>query len=225
MEAFLLGLALVLGVKHAFDADHLVAVGNVLTRARSVPSAFRLSTAWAAGHLLTAAALSLLLFYGRETIWPGLVARLDLLVPVMLIAIGLWGLLVATRRVHAHRHEHDGRRHAHLHVHVSESHEARKMGAIGLVHGLASNDELLLVLTVVLGAATPLDVLLLVAVFSLGVVLGMGAYAAAIHLSVAEARRPAAAWWTNVTFSVLSIAYAAWLLAGREGINLLPVAP
>lgn len=225
MEALLVGLAFALGIKHAFDADHLVAVGNLLTRARDVAHSARLSLWWALGHLLTAGAISLLLFYGKSTFWPGFVSRLDVLVPVMLIAVGLWGLLIATRRVHAHRHAHGPRAHAHLHVHLDPSHGAKAMGGIGLVHGLASNDELLLILGSVLGASSVGEVLTLVGVFSAGVVLGMTAYAAALHWSVSEARRPAVAWWANVTFSVLSIAYAGWLLAGREGLNLLPVSP
>jgi high-affinity nickel permease len=225
MQALLVGLALLLGIKHAFDADHLVAVGNVLTRARDVGHSVRLGLWWALGHLLTAGAISLVLFYGKSTLWPGLVARLDVLVPVMLILVGLWGLLVATRRVHAHRHAHGERAHTHLHVHVSEAHGAKAMGGIGLVHGLASNDELLLILGSVLGATTATEVIALVGVFSLGVVVGMSAYAAALRLAVSEDRRPAAAWWANVVLSVASIAYAFWLLTGRAGLNLLPVGP
>jgi hypothetical protein len=225
MEAVLLALALALGIKHSFDADHVVAVGNILTRARSVGQAFRLSTWWAVGHLATACLISLLLFYGKETLWPGLIERLDLLVPIMLLAVGVWGLLLARRRVHAHRHAHGTRQHAHLHIHVNESHEAKKMGGIGLVHGLASNDELLLILLSVLGAGSALDVVAYVAVFSLGVVLGMGAYAAALQVSVAEARRPVVGWWANLVLSLLSIAYAGWLFAGGDGLNLVPFGP
>lgn len=221
MEAFFLGLALLLGVKHSFDADHLVAVGNLLTRAPSVRKAFGWSLWWSLGHMLTAGLLSVLLVLGRDTFWPEIASRLDVLVPIMLVVVGVLGLLHAARVLHAHRHAHGGRAHAHLHAHVAGRHEGHKLGLIGLVHGLASNDELLLLLTATLGAATVFEALVLVALFSLGVVLGMGAYAAALQAGVGEARRPTVAWWTNVTLSVLSILYAGYLLAGGEGINAL----
>lgn len=223
MESFLLILALLLGLKHAYDADHLLAVSNLLTRASGTRRALGLSLWWSLGHMATATFLTILLFYTRETVFPHLVERLELLVPFMLIAIGLIGLLLATRRFHAHRHEHGGHAHRHLHLHLTERHEAGTMGLIGLVHGLASNDELLVLLLVVFGAQTLPLALLLVAVFTLGVVLGMGLYAAVLHRAVAETRRPAAGWVANVAFSLLSIAYAGWLLAGGDGFNLLRI--
>lgn len=218
-------VALLLGLKHAFDADHVVAVGNLLTRSRNVLHAFRLSLWWSAGHMVTASLLTATLFWGKTTFWPRLAERLDLLVPLMLLVIGAWGLLVASRRFHAHRHAHGSRQHAHLHFHVRNSHESRLMGGIGLVHGLASNDELLVILVAVLGVQTLGTALALVAIFSLGVVLGMAAYAVVLHWGVGEARRPQAAWWANVTFSSFSIVYAAYLFAGGSGLNVLNAVP
>lgn len=214
MELVLIGLALALGLKHAFDADHVVAIGNVLTRARSVVQATRLSLYWSLGHMLTAGLITALLYFGRETVWPGLIARLDILVPVMLVAIGVLGLLLAARRLHAHRHAHGDRSHTHLHVHLNEGREGRRLGAIGLVHGVASNDELLLVLTATLGASSLSAALLLVGVFSLGVVSGMVLYAAALQFFFSVERRPTAGSWANVALSVASLGYGAFLLSG-----------
>lgn len=222
MDPLLALIAIGLGLKHSFDADHLVAVGGIFSRAGSSLQATRLSLWWSAGHLATAGLITALLFLGRETVWPQLLARAELLVPIMLVVIGASGLLVAARTLHVHRHVHGPRAHTHLHLHLDERHEARRLGGIGLVHGLASNDELLLVLTATLGAATLADALLLVVLFSLGVVLGMVAYAAALQRLVTPQRRPAVAWWANVVLSALSIGYAVYLWLAGASLNLLP---
>ncbi len=47
------------------------------------------------------------------------------------------------------------------------------MFGIGIMHGLASNDELLLLLTVSLGVSSVAEMVVGVGIFSLGVVLGM----------------------------------------------------
>ena len=44
-------LALVLGFKHSYDADHLVAVSNLITRSGSVRKTSLMSVAWAAGQI------------------------------------------------------------------------------------------------------------------------------------------------------------------------------
>ncbi|MFH1750858.1 MAG: hypothetical protein ABH863_04215, partial [Candidatus Micrarchaeota archaeon] len=61
-----LPLALFLGIKHTFDADHLVAVSNLLARAKSVMAAMKLGISWAFGHMLTAAILTAVIFQIKE---------------------------------------------------------------------------------------------------------------------------------------------------------------
>jgi hypothetical protein len=221
-------LALVLGFKHAFDADHLVAVSSFLTRRPRAEDALGLATSWAGGHLLTAAAVSAAVYFFADTVLPHLLGRLELLVAVMLLAIGTLGLAMEYRRVHIHRHNHGdaGQTHAHLHLHGRSSrHEHGAMAGIGVVHGLASNDELLLVLLVGLAANSWWEMFAGVLIFSVGVMIGMAVYALAVHgLARRQARSPGLGWVPTamtVAFSLLSIAYGAWLLAGGEGFNLV----
>lgn len=232
------GLALALGVKHAFDADHVVAVGNVLLRSRGVGRAVGLSAAWAAGHMLTAGAVTALLFAFRGTLLAPLLAHAEVLVVGMLIAIGLAGLLWEAGRLHAHRHEHGvqpfhgderggqvqarlarlhgGREHTHVHVHAGRRDHA-VMGGIGLVHGLASNDELLLVLGATLGLGTLAGALGAVLVFSVGVVLGMTALAVGLALPGVAARSPGVRRAVHVAASFASLGYGALLAARMLG--------
>src|SRR5438552_1867610 len=86
-------LALALGFKHSYDADHLVAVSNLITRSGSVRKTSLMSASWAAGHMVTAAIITVLLYTFRQTVLTEFLAHLDLLVAVMLLGIGVVGLL------------------------------------------------------------------------------------------------------------------------------------
>src|SRR5213078_4004303 len=70
-------LALALGFKHSYDADHLVAVSNLITRSGSVRKTSLMSVAWAAGHMVTAAIITVLLYTFRQTLLPECLAHLD----------------------------------------------------------------------------------------------------------------------------------------------------
>lgn len=219
---FFAALAMALGFKHAFDVDHVVAVSNVLTRSQRMEKTVGLATSWAAGHMVTAALVSAVVYFLADTVLPQLTSRLEILVPVMLIAIGAIGLAAEFRRFHVHRHGHGEQEHTHFHVHLTKKkHEHGAMAGIGVVHGLASNDELLVVLLVGLAADSWWQVAAGVAFFSLGVVIGMLVYAASIHM---VSQRTGADWVPaalTVAFSVASILYAGYLLAGGDGVNLV----
>src|SRR5256714_14368780 len=73
-------LALALGFKHSYDADHLVAVSNLITRSGSIRKTSLMSMSWAAGHMVTAAIITVLLYTLGSAILSGVAAHLDLLV-------------------------------------------------------------------------------------------------------------------------------------------------
>src|SRR3989338_9234808 len=139
--------ALALGIKHSFDADHLVGVSNILTKSRSLLQTIKMSFSWAIGHMLTAILITVLLFVFRDSVLPFVLDKFELLVAIMLIMLGAISLYQAG---FFHNHKHDGKEHIHLHMHLknNETHEHKHMFGIGILQGLASNDELLLLLTV-----------------------------------------------------------------------------
>jgi len=226
-----LAIAAALGFKHAYDADHLVAVTAVITR---VPKDTRrvlwLGLAWAAGHMATAAVITTLLFLSTRA------AALDLSwlekgVAVMLIVIGVLALAFEhpkvrgwwRSRVHRHTHDHAGEKHEHHHPHLRRRYgEHGLMAGIGVVHGLASNDELLILLLPVL-TVTSLSVLLSgVLFFSLGVVVGMMIFAWAVSYPMRRWNAEKVRFAIAVSVAVLSIVYGVALLAGYEGFNPFP---
>ncbi|MDR5676876.1 MAG: sulfite exporter TauE/SafE family protein [Armatimonadota bacterium] len=148
--ALLLGAAFVLGVRHALDPDHLVAVSTLVAEERRLWPAARLGLWWGAGHLLPIAAVGLPLLALRVRLPEAWEHTVDLGVGVLLVVLGLRTLWALRReRVHFHVHEHDGRSHPHFHTHLggpdhahthtSEGARGRISFLIGVVHGLAGS--------------------------------------------------------------------------------------
>jgi high-affinity nickel permease len=219
-------LSLALGFKHSYDADHLVAVSNLITRSGSVRKTSLMSVSWAAGHMVTAGVITILLYTFRESILANLIGRLDLLVAIMLVGVGVIGLLWEFNLFHVHEHWHGLVQHRHfhtwLHKHLEEYGEHKTMFSIGIVHGLASNDELLVLFVVALGVTALSGILLGVAVFSLGVVAGMILFAVSLNYPILRWGQGPVRRVVNVAVAVLSIAYAVLLFAGFEGFNPIP---
>lgn len=215
MEPWLfLGLALALGVKHAYDPDHLAVVGVFLARAPDAHRALRLGLSWGAGHAVTAGLLTVALFLARDRFLGAWREPLEAAVAFTLVAIGALSLVWELRVVHSHLHRHGPVEHAHPHLHLLGGKEHRAMLGIGLLHGLASNDELLLLLTASLGVVSLGGLLAGVGVFSLGVVLGMALFAAALALPLVRARSKPLKRAASLAAGAASIAVGAGMLLG-----------
>jgi len=206
--------ALALGIKHSFDADHLVGVSNILTKSRSLLQTIKMSFSWAIGHMLTAILITILLFTFRDSILPFVLDKFELLVAIMLIALGAISLYQA-RFFHAHKHKHGNSAHEHVHIHLKNNesdHVHKHMFGVGIVHGLASNDELLLLLTISLGLSSLFDMVLGVAIFSLGVVIGMIAFGLFITYPILKIKSETIVRMVNGTVGVVSVVYGAMML-------------
>lgn len=197
ISVFLLGF--VMGVRHAFEADHLAAVASLATRSRSLRSGVLQGAAWGLGHTMT-----LLLLGGTCRLLGQAVPErwaigLELLVAVMLLVLGVDVLRrIKRERVHVHVHRHgDGTRHWHAHQHAPEAahdpsrhehvHPAHHLPpralVVGLVHGLAGSAALLL-LTL---QSVPSLWLAYIALFGAGSILGMAVLSAAIMVPLQAA--------------------------------------
>jgi ABC-type nickel/cobalt efflux system permease component RcnA len=139
-----LAVAVLLGLRHATDPDHLAAVSTLVAggRDRIARRAGELGLAWGLGHALTlfAFGLPILLLdsYLPERVQQG--AETAVAVVIVYLAVRL---LVRWRRgeFHTHTHEHAGEQHSHAHKSHSHRHPRSRLGAfgIGLVHGMGGS--------------------------------------------------------------------------------------
>jgi high-affinity nickel-transport protein len=146
-------------MRHALDADHVVAVTTIVARERSLRGAARVGASWGLGHSATILAVGGVIVGLRVAIPERVSLAFEFLVALMLIALGVLTLLrsrddaVATPR-------------------------AFPPIVIGFVHGLAGTAAVaLLALAAVRG---PVEGIVYLVVFGLGTIVGMMGVTAAI---------------------------------------------
>lgn len=146
LSAMLLGF--LLGLQHATDPDHLVAVATILTRERRFTDGALIGVLWGAGHMTTLTIVGAIIIGLKLTVTPAVGGSLELVVAAMLIVLGILRLRDAVRGldtvpaghlvadhdhgggagvVHSHPHVH-GAEHSHEHAHVHPSRWLAKLG-------------------------------------------------------------------------------------------------
>jgi len=157
-------LGFLLGLRHATDADHVVAVTAIVSRERGFARAARIGALWGIGHSLTVIVIGGALVAFRVAIPPRLGLGLEFLVAIVLILLGFSNLrapapdaAVATGA-------------------ASFAPDARtgwRSLAVGVIHGLAGSAAVAILVL----AAIPetLWALAYLVVFGLGTIVGMTA--------------------------------------------------
>jgi hypothetical protein len=190
-----LGLGFMLGVAHALDADHLVAIATIVSERPSTRRAAAVGAMWGIGHgaALSAVGAAMIAFHWAMPAW--LAAWFELAVAAMLVGLGARAVRRGlAQAVHSHVHEHDGTVHAHRHVHVrgparahvrndgirhaqhdgalhALAHAGRRPFLVGVTHGLAGSGALTLLVLGTMRSATAGIAYL--AVFGCGAIAGM----------------------------------------------------
>lgn len=139
-----LAAAVLLGLRHATDPDHLAAVSTLVAggRERAARRAGELGLAWGGGHAVTlfAFGLPILLLDGYL---PERVQQAAETAVAAIIAYLAVRLLVRWRRgeFHEHEHGHGDEEHSHVHARHDHRHPRSRLGAfaIGLVHGMGGS--------------------------------------------------------------------------------------
>lgn len=131
-----MSLGLFLGMRHATDPDHVIAVTTIVARQRTPGGAAAIGAAWGVGHTLTLLAVGGGIIVFGWVIPPRVGLSTELSVGVMLILLGvanLKGVLGRMRDVgakratggghlHSHAHGHGDYVHTHLHAHEPDAH-------------------------------------------------------------------------------------------------------
>lgn len=181
-----LGVGFVLGLRHALDTDHIVAVSTLVARERNVWRSTRIGAIWGLGHTATLFAMGILLVALGWQLPAGAEPFLKSAVAAMLLFLGARALWEFRKgRGHVCVHEHEG--HAHAHFHRYGDHECaeaiaqpkgkhRQSFCVGVVHGLSGSAELMLLVLATI--RDPKIAMFFIAVFGFGMMTGMFALTA-----------------------------------------------
>lgn len=131
----IIALGFFLGMRHATDPDHVIAVTTIVTRQPKLAHAALIGAFWGIGHTLTIFLVGTAIILFNLVIPARLGLGMELTVAFMLILLGLINVagfarsmpdrLAGTRPervVHAHTHSHGDYIHSHPHAHAPESH-------------------------------------------------------------------------------------------------------
>ncbi|MGA8492927.1 MAG: high-affinity nickel-transport family protein [Terriglobales bacterium] len=125
-----------LGMRHATDPDHVIAVTTIVSHQRNLLKAAMTGIFWGIGHTLTIFAVGTLIILFDVVIPTRIGLSMELSVGLMLIVLGVMNIasfLRSTRSIsdsyqentdliHQHPHSHGDYVHSHLHGHSSETH-------------------------------------------------------------------------------------------------------
>jgi hypothetical protein len=85
-------LGLVLGLRHATDPDHVVAMGTIVSRDSRIARAMATGVYWGIGHAATVLLVGVAMLVGGLHLPDGVVAACDLVVASMLVVLGGFAL-------------------------------------------------------------------------------------------------------------------------------------
>lgn len=217
----MLGLGFLLGLRHALDADHVVAVSTIVAQTRNLAKAAVVGIFWGLGHTLTLGLVGLIVLFGGLSLPEPFEKGAEFLVGVVLVLLGASTLYGLRRgRLHLHPHRHDLEEHVHFHSHAHESsheHEhPKRLGLrpllVGMVHGLAGSAALLLL--VLAEMTSPILGVFYILLFGAGSIVGMLLVSLAIGLPVAWTARSLQGGYRAIAAlaGIASLAFGAWLI-------------
>ncbi len=210
-----------LGMEHALDPDHVIAVSTLMTQHRTLGRSTLVGAIWGLGHTATLFLVGLAVIVLKVRIPDWLAPLAELGVGIVLLALGVSivkGYL--TEKVHAHVHQHGSEVHAHFHSHAggaAHDHDHtlpqhRTSLLVGMVHGLAGSAALMLL--VLASIRTPTLGLFYILTFGIGSILGMVGISALIGLPFTRAVRRHAEVHRKIrlTAGATSAAYGLFLI-------------
>ena len=160
-------LGFLLGLRHATDADHVVAVSTIATEYRNAWRGIWVGASWGLGHTTPLLIVGVVILMFKSVV----LDRYETVAPFFEFGVGIMLVLLGAQvfwnikrgKMHVHRHEHDDDPHLHIHgTHgsneaddVEEDHGFFRPGKpffrfksymIGIVHGLAGSAAVMLIL-------------------------------------------------------------------------------
>jgi high-affinity nickel-transport protein len=232
-------LGLFLGMRHATDPDHVIAVSTIVSRQPTIRCALVIGSLWGVGHTLTIVTVGGAIVLFTVVIPPRLGLTMEMAVALMLVVLGMWNLTGVVEQLRAvqpplpdgvggrepRRDDFGGHRHAlglmHRHDAPVPWLDSRLAGfalaqflrplIVGLVHGLAGSAAVaLLVLALI---KNPWWAMLYLVLFGFGTIIGMMVITGAIGavLAYASRRSPRIERHLRVASGLLSLCFGLFL--------------
>src|SRR3954452_25127115 len=92
-------LGFFLGMRHATDADHVVAIATIVSRERSLAGSALIGAAWGVGHTITVMAVGAATILSGVVTPPQLGLSMEFAVAIMLVLLGVFALTGMGRAV------------------------------------------------------------------------------------------------------------------------------
>ncbi|MEO8705510.1 MAG: hypothetical protein ABI867_36100 [Kofleriaceae bacterium] len=216
-----IGLGVLVGLRHAFEPDHLTAVSTLVVDAKDARRGAMLGVIWGVGHTAALVVVGTVILASGAALPARAEAAFEFIVALMLVGLGVRSLWLARRLGETgptSHHAHGGTEHVHpgphAHVHVVGTTLARRPLIIGLVHGLAGSGALTaLVLAELPDLASRITY---IALFGIGSIAGMAiasgvAGASLQRFAATEQRRRVLTFVTGVLSIAVGFVWAAEL--------------
>ncbi len=239
-------LGFVLGMRHATDADHVVAVSTIVSCQRNLKHAAMIGVFWGLGHTVTILFVGSAIILFKFVIPPRVGLSMELSVGLMLILLGFLNLSGITQCItkacgrsqtviEVSRHVHGSCTHSHSpqHTRAKDSTNSWTTGAfgqlglyqiirplaVGIVHGLAGSAAIaLLVLATI---REPFGAVVYLLVFGIGTIAGMMAITAAIALPfrLSQARSARLNRSLSLASSLISVFFGVFVVYQMGFVN------
>ncbi|MDX6408225.1 MAG: hypothetical protein QOE13_1296 [Gaiellaceae bacterium] len=218
--AVVLAIALLLGLRHATDPDHLVAVSTLLATEPDRPArrASALGLSWGLGHATSLLALGVPVVLIDKHIPRSVQAGAEVLIGIVIMALAVrlfrrW----RSAGVHVHAHTHGGIPHRHLHGHEdagTHEHDHRltrspvQAFGIGLIHGIGGSAAVTVLLLA--SISDQAEAIAALGIFAFGTAVSMSLLS--LGIGFALVREPVRARLGAVApaLVVVSFAFGAW---------------
>lgn len=199
-------LTIYAGLEHAFEADHLLAVNQLVSERDNFKKAIKDGIYWGIGHTATIFFVGILMILFKMKIDEHIFSYFEAAVGLMLIFLGIYRLYKLSN--------------PNFHFFKSDDHHhnsGKEAFGVGLVHGLAGSGAL--VVLVISQMDSALDGLMYILIFGLGSIIGMFAAAYLFSLPYTKLFLKSKKFQTTLVIvsSLLCMMYGAKVFAENMG--------
>jgi hypothetical protein len=189
--AILFVTSLLLGMRHATDPDHIVAVSTIACRERSMWRASRIGVVWGLGHTLTIFVVGGAIIVFKIAFTPAIGLSLELTVALMLVVLGLLNLFNVRWG--------------------SAPSSSMRPFLVGVVHGLAGTAAVTLLILPLIDRVW--SAVLYLVVFGAGTIAGMAIITCclAAPAAYASSRVHGLQRWVRLASGAVSVTFGAYL--------------